>query len=177
MMRNKYSKEFEEEMRRLAPANELERLLWVARSKYAYFITRTQLRQYLSKRQIRYKDYNKNKAQEMGVKIPIGTEYVKPDGMTLVKIAKDKWQYKQRLIYEQYYNVKLNDDDYIIFLDHNRNNFDINNLKKVTRRESSILSNQEMFSTNPKVTETGIQVAKLIIKTKKNRIITEVDKN
>ena len=170
MMRNKYSKEFEEDMKKLAPTTEFNEFLNLAKNIYGYSISKEQLKQYLYKRQIRYKDYNKNKAQEMGIKIPIGTEYVKPDGMTLVKIAKDKWQYKQRLIYEQYYNVKLNDDDYIIFLDHNRNNFDINNLKKITRRESSILSNQKMFSTNPKVTEAGIQVAKLIIKTKETEL-------
>lgn len=165
-MRNKYSKEFEEDMKKLAPTTEFNELLNLAKNIYGYSVSKEQLRQYLYKRQIRYKDYNKNKAKDMGRKIPIGTEYVKPDGMTLVKIAKDKWQYKQRYIYSKYHNVELNDDDYIIFLDHNRNNFDISNLKKISRRESSILSNQKMFSTNPKVTETGIQVAQLIIKTK-----------
>ena len=49
-MRNKYSKEFENEMRQLAPENEFEKLYWAARGKYTYFITRNQLRQYLSKR-------------------------------------------------------------------------------------------------------------------------------
>lgn len=168
-MRNKYSKEFEDEMKQLAPKNEFEKLYWIARQKYAYFITRSQLKQYLSKRKIRYKDYNKNKVRKMGLNKSIGSERIKPDGMIQVKIAKDKWEYKQRLIYEKYHNVKLTSDDYIIFLDQDRTNFNINNLMKVTRRESSILANQKLFSKKPIVTETGIQVAKLIIKLKDKR--------
>lgn len=165
-MRNKYSKEFEEDMKKLAPTTEFNELLNLAKNIYGYSISKEQLRQYLYKRQIRYKDYNKNKAKDMGSKIPIGTERTKPDGMIQVKIAPNKWEYKQRLIYSKYYNIELTSDDYIIFLDHNRNNFDIKNLKKVSRHESSILSNQKMFSTDPLATETGIQVAQLIIKTK-----------
>lgn len=165
-MRNKYSKEFEEEMRKLAPTNELTRLWWVARQKYAYFITKEQLRQYLSKRQIRYKDYNSNKAREMGKDYQIGYEYTKPDGMVLVKVANNRYEYKQRYIYSKYHNVKLTENDYIIFLDQDKTNFNIDNLKRISRYESSILANQKIFSKNPKVTETGIQVAKLMIKTK-----------
>ena len=98
--------------------------------------------------------------------LPIGSERVKADGMVQVKIAPRKWEYKQRLIYQEYYGVKLTSDDYIIFLDHNRNNFDISNLKRITRHESSILSNQRLFSKKPEVTKFGINIAKLIIKTK-----------
>ena len=153
-------------MRELAPTNELTRLWWVARQKYAYFITKDQLRKYLSKRQIRYKDYNSNMVRDMGNNIPIGTERIKNDGMIQVKISPSKWEYKNRLVYSQYHNVKLTNDDYIIFLDQDRTNFNIDNLKLVSRHESSILSNQKMFSKDARVTNAGIQVAKLIIKTK-----------
>jgi len=165
-MRNKYSKEFEDEMIALAPTNELTKLFWVARCKYNYPITKTQLRQYLSKRNIIYKNYNINKKRNMGDKLPIGSERVKSDGMIQVKVDKNRWQYKQRLIYSKYYNVELTSDDYIIFLDQDRTNFDINNLKRISRHESSILSNQKIFSKNPDATETGIQIAKLMIKLK-----------
>lgn len=166
MKRNKYSKEFEEEITKLATSCELEKLLSIAINKYKYSITKSQLRQYLYKRGIKYKDYNSNKVHDMGKRIPIGTEYKKPDGMVLVKVSENKWKYKQRIIYENYHNVKLSSDDYIIFLDQNRDNFDINNLKRISRKESSILSNQKMFSKNPKITETGVLTAKLIAKAK-----------
>ena len=168
-MRNKYSKEFEDTMRELAPDTNLDRLLWYAYSQFGYEISKSQLRQYLSKRKIRYKDYNKNKARKMGLNKSIGSERIKDDGMIQVKITKDKWEYKQRLIYKRYHNVKLTSDDYIIFLDQDRTNFSIDNLMKVTRRESSILANQKLFSKKPIVTETGIQAAKLMIKLKDKR--------
>lgn len=167
--RNKYTTKFEKEIRDKANDKTLEELLNIAKKKYKYDITKNQLRQYLYKKKIRYKDYNENKKQDMGNKIPIGTEYVKPDGMTLIKIAKNKWMYKQRYIYEQYYNEKLTSDDYIIFLDQNRNNFDISNLKKITKRESAIMGNQKIFSNISKITELGILTAKTIIKTKERK--------
>lgn len=99
-------------------------------------------------------------------RVPIGTEYIKKDGMVLIKISSNKWMYKQRFIYEQYYNVHLKNDDYIIFLDQNRNNFDINNLKLISRKESAYLSNQKIFSKNKEATELGIKIAKLHYKIK-----------
>lgn len=165
-MRNKYSKKFEEDMYRLATNNSLDDLLKVAKSKYQYNITKKQLRLYLSKRKLRYKGYNANKVRNMGSDYPIGYEYTKDDGMVLVKIAKDRYEYKQRLIYSKYHNVELTEDDYIIFLDQDRTNFKIENLKRVNRRESSIVANQKLFFNEPKLTETGIEVAKLMIKAK-----------
>ena len=68
MNRNKYSKEFEETMKELAQTTTLERLLWYAYSYFGYEINKSQLRQYLSKRKIRYKNYNNNKARPMSKK-------------------------------------------------------------------------------------------------------------
>lgn len=171
-MRNKYSKEFEKDMYRLATNNSLDDLLKVAKSKYHYDITKRQLQLYLSKRKIRYKDYNVNKVKgNQGDNVPIGTERIKSDGMVQVKIAKDRWEYKQRLIYSQYHNIELTSNDYIIFLDQDRTNFDINNLKRVSRRESSIVANQGLFFNEPNLTETGIEIAKLMIKAKDRRFI------
>ena len=158
-------------MMQSASNKDIDELLSIARNKYHYSISKSQLRQYLCKRQIRFKDYAYTKVRNMGDKVPLFTERRKDDGMIQVKIAPNKWEYKQRYIYSKHYGVELNDDDYIIFLDQDRNNFDISNLKLVSRHESAILANQKMFSKNAKATETGIQAAKLIIKLK------EVSKN
>lgn len=166
-MRNKYSKKFEDEMRKKAPSKTILQLLKIANDKYNYSITKKMLMNYLSRREIRYKDYNPHKSRLMSLKVPIGTEYVKSDGMILVKTAPDKWKYKQRLIYENYYGVQLTSNDYIIFLDQDRTNFNISNLKRITRHESSVLANQKIFSKNPEITNLGIDVARLIIETKR----------
>lgn len=168
-MRNKYSNQFQNDMIVLAPFYTLDELLKFAKKQYKT-ITKKQLQSYLSKRKIRYKDYNIDMIRgNQGDNVPIGTERVKSDGMVQVKIAKDKWEYKQRLIYSQYHNVQLTSDDYIIFLDQDRTNFDINNLERVSRRESSIIANEKLFFKNSNLTKAGIDVVKLMIKTKDKR--------
>ncbi len=165
-MRNKYSKKFEEEMYKKAPNKTLEKLLDIAINKYKYKISKEMLREYLSKREIRYKGYNPNKAKTMGNKIPIGTEYVKPDGMVLVKVKPNKWEYKQRYIYEQYYNVELPKEIMVIFLDGDRTNFDINNLMAVSTPEYNCIKNKDLLSNNSMVTKTAILGARLYYKIK-----------
>ena len=163
-MRNKYTTQFQNDMIALAPFYTLDELLKFAKKQYKT-ITKNQLRKYLSKRKIRYKDYNENMVKgNQGDNVPIGTERVKPDGYVQVKITKDKWEYKQRLIYSKYHNVKLKSDDYVIFLDHNKNNFDINNLKRISRKESAITCRIGGFSNDPNITKLGINIAKLILK-------------
>ena len=165
-MRNKYSKEFEKEMYKIAPKKTIYKLLDIAINKYGYNITKDMLMQYLSKREIRYKGYNPNKAKAMGNKIPVGTEYVKPDGMVLVKVTPNKWKYKQRHIYEQYYKVELPKDIMVIFLDGDRTNFDINNLMAVSTPEYNCIKNKDLLPNNAMVTKTAILDARSYYKIK-----------
>lgn len=162
-MRNKYSKEFEETMKILAPTTEINRLLWYAYSQFGYEISKKQLRQYLSKRKIRYKDYDINMVRDMGSRLPIGSERIKPDGMVQIKIRKNKWEYKQRYLYEKYHNVKLTTNDYIIFLDGNRNNFSKDNLERVSCRVASILGNLRLPSKNKEIMKLAIVYAHSVI--------------
>lgn len=168
-MRNKYSKEFEEEMYKKAPNKTIGKLLDIAINKYGYNITEKQLKNYLSKRQIRYKDYASNKARKMGNIIPIGTEYTKPDGMVLVKVKPNKWEYKQRYIYEQYYKVELPKEIMVIFLDGDKTNFDISNLMAVSTPEYNCIRNKNLLFKNSIATKTAILSARLHYKAKKRR--------
>lgn len=143
----------------------IDDLVIIVNKKFNENYTRLQLQKYLVRNKIEYKYKNKNMIRSMS-KLPVGTEYKKDDGMVLVKIGSNTWEYKQRLIYKQYHKVKLTSDDYIIFLDQDRTNFNIDNLARISRRESSILSNQKIFSKNKDVTKTAIDIAKLIIKNK-----------
>ena len=173
MMRNKYSRHFETQMVELAPTYTLDELLKVATRNYHYKITKNQLRQYLSKRNITYKDYDINKKRDMGSKLPIFSERVKTDGMTQIKISKNKWEYKQRYLYEKYHNVKLKTDEYVIFLDQDKTNFNIDNLKVISRQESALMANQGFFSKNAHVTFVGIMNVKLMNKLKERSKIYE----
>lgn len=76
---------------------------------------------------------------------PIGYEYQR-EGLWYVKVSnvKNATQYensmlKNRYMYEKYYNCKLTDDDVIIHLDNDKNNFEKENLIRLTKKENGIL--------------------------------------
>ena len=52
----------------------------------------------------------------------------------------------------------------MIFLDKNRNNFDINNLACVSRQELLMLNRHRLNSENAEITKMGISLAKLMSK-------------
>ena len=51
------------------------------------------------------------------------------------KCGKNNYQLKQRYLYEQYHNCKLNENEYIIFLDGDKENYSKDNLVKLNKIE------------------------------------------
>ena len=95
----------------------------------------------------------------------VGSERVNIEGYTEIKIAEpNKWRLKHRVLYEEYHNVKLNSNESIIFMDGDRSNMSKENLTLVTRQELLKLNKLNLMSSNPELTKTGLNVAKLIIK-------------
>lgn len=165
-MRRKYNLDLQNWLKQNAMFFTIKELLPKVNKLFKENFEENDLRKLLIRNRIDYKKEQPRKSCNNVYSLPIGSEYVKPDGMTLVKINKRDWVYKQRKIYEDYYKVKLKDDEFVVFLDQNRNNFNINNLKKISRQASAIMANEDLFSKNEKVTELGIDVANLAIKTK-----------
>lgn len=165
--RRKFNKEMYDYLKLHGKEHILKEWQKIINEKFNENFTLKDTQMYFVKHSIPFK-YEQPKKANNGINggFPIGSERVKSDGMVQVKIAPRKWEYKQRLIYQEYYGVKLTSDDYIIFLDQDRTNFDISNLKRVSRRESAILSNQKIFSKDPEATKLGIYIAKTIIKAK-----------
>ncbi|MBR6907728.1 hypothetical protein IKN40_04480 [bacterium] len=165
-MKNKYSKSFENYARINSSKLTKEQLRKKLEKKYDIVIMKHAFETYLYRHGIKCTDYHQSKVRNMSKK-PIGYEYVRDDGMVLIKVNHpSKWKYKQRLLYEKYHNCKLTSDDYIIFLNQDRTDFSKENLMRISQRESSILSNQKMFSKDPDLTKTGVLIAKLMIKAK-----------
>ena len=164
-MRRKFNVKMFNYLKKKGKKHTLKEWTHIINKKFDENFNLTDTQRYFTRHDISFRYENAKKSNNWNA-LPIGSERIKPDGMVQVKIAPRKWEYKQRLIYEQYYGVKLTSDDYIIFLDQDRTNFDISNLKRVTRRESAILSNQKLFYKSPVLTETGIYIAKTIIKAK-----------
>lgn len=171
MMRRKINNELKEYLLRIGKDFTPEELVLIVNTKFNEKYDEDSLRKYLWRNKIPYKYECKNRSNNSAYKrVQIGTEYTKPDGMIMVKVSKNEWVYKQRLIYEQYHNVKLKEDEYVIFLDGNRGNFNIDNLKVLTRQEASYLGNFKynygIDKTNKDIIETEIELARLMIKTK-----------
>ena len=82
----------------------------------------------------------------------------------MIKTEQGNWQYKHRYIYEKHYG-KIKKGNCVIFLDGNRKNFNIENLKEVTKEQNVIMNKYKLYCSDADLTNTGIQVANLIMKT------------
>lgn len=95
----------------------------------------------------------------------LGSEIIS-DGYVYVKIKQpDVWIAKHRMIWERN-NGPLPKGYCIMFADCNPRNFDESNLIKVSRQELSYLNSHNLRFTNPEYTIVGINIIKVIIKTK-----------
>lgn len=91
---------------------------------------------------------------------PVGSERISKDGYIEVKVQEpNKWKLKQRIVYEEL-KGKIPEGSTIIFLDGNKLNCNIDNLKCITRSELLYLNRNGLNNSN-EVTETGILMAKL----------------
>lgn len=91
---------------------------------------------------------------------PVGSERISKDGYIEVKVEEpNKWRLKQRVVYEEA-KGKIPEGCTIIFLDGNKRNFDIDNLRCITRSELLYLNCNGLNNSN-EITETGILMARL----------------
>ena len=104
----------------------------------------------------------------------VGSERVNVDGYVEVKVAEpNKWKLKQRFIYEEATGEKLTKNDVIIFLDGDRQNFDINNLVKMTRVELARYNQDHLYGDDLNINKCAVGIAKL--KTKVNELRNGTD--
>lgn len=142
----------------------IKELVNILENKYDFVIEKKKLAQYCIKMGINYKYEKPNKAHS-NKSTPVGVIVRKTDGdMLKVKVDNHKWEYLQRKIYEDYYNTKLPDDVYVIFLNQDKRDFSIDNLMPISRRTSAIMSKNGLFSSNEDITKLGILTAELDIK-------------
>ena len=94
----------------------------------------------------------------------VGSERITRDGYIEIKIAEpNKWDLKHRVIYEKHHGP-IENGDAIIFLDGNKLNTDINNLKAVSRHQLLVLNKNKLIKNNPELTNAGINIANILIK-------------
>lgn len=93
---------------------------------------------------------------------PVGDERVTQNGSVEVKVGMPSvWKLKHHVIYEKHHNEKIGRWDKVIFLDGNKRNFDISNLKKISNSEQTFLANTKLLGNNPENNKTALLLAKL----------------
>ena len=96
----------------------------------------------------------------------IGSERINVDGYVEIKVAEPNvWKLKHRVIYESMYG-DIPTDSKVIFLDNNKLNLDIDNLKCIKSSEELIMNQNKLRYNNKELTESGYLIAKIMDKTK-----------
>ena len=91
-----------------------------------------------------------------------GSERIDKDGYVLVKVAEPKrWELKHRVVWEQH-NGHIPKGSVIIFLDGDKRNFDIGNLRIVSRADLARINQNQLFTDNAEANDTAIVLAKLM---------------
>lgn len=98
---------------------------------------------------------------------PLGSERTTIEGYIEVKVAEpNKWKKKAVVIYEEKYG-KIPKGHKVIYLDGNRQNLDVSNLKVISNAEELIMNSNNLRYSNKELTESGCLVAKIINKRRK----------
>lgn len=93
---------------------------------------------------------------------PIGSERIDNDGYVMIKVGHPKkWRLKSHVVWEQYHGRKMKENEIIAYLDRNRSNCSIENLKIVEIGEIPSLVRRKMYFANAKLTESAINLIRL----------------
>ena len=101
-----------------------------------------------------------------------GDEYISSSsGFTMIKLDNPtRWVQKHRYLYEQQFG-EIPKGKILIFLDGNKQNLNLDNLKCITRKQLIKMNQNKLFFNNAELTEAGSELANLMLK------INEVSKN
>lgn len=100
---------------------------------------------------------------------PVGTETVRSDGYTWVKVAEpNKWREKHKIIWEAAHGPAPRSHA-VIFADGDKQNLLLENLILVSRAQLARLNQNNLIANDAELTRTGILVADVISKTAQRR--------
>lgn len=93
---------------------------------------------------------------------PVGSERINVYGYVEIKVQEPrKWRQKHNVIWESV-NGPIPKDSVVIFLDQNKLNISIENLRIIKRKELLIMNRNGLFTSNSELTEVGTNYAKLV---------------
>lgn len=94
----------------------------------------------------------------------IGSTRISKDGYLEIKVSdlKGNKNYKayHRIVYEQHHGVKIKEDEAVVFLDQNKMNFNVDNLKLVKQRELGKFNKEYAKLKHPELNEQILNLIK-----------------
>ena len=189
-MSRKFPPELEDFIRKVSWGKHLPELHKIVTAKFGDVLTQEQLKSFLARKHIiRFENHGKfekghipaNKGKKMPAAVyekskrtmfrkghqpnnhrEVGSERINVEGYVEIKVAEpNRWQLKHRVVYENYHNVKLKSTDVVIFLDGNKQNFDIENLALIDRGINAIMNHEGMRFADAEITRTEVNIARL----------------
>ena len=145
--------------------------------KFWYEYRKSQIKSIMAKHKISNNMKSKNpkgiKPWNKGVKMGnyhihntknIGDEYINSEGYIMIKLDNPtRWVHKHRYLYEQAHG-EIAKDKVLIFLDGNKQNLNLDNLKCITRKQLIKMNQNKLFYNNAELTNTGAELANLMLK-------------
>ena len=102
------------------------------------------------------------------------SERLSKEGYIEIKVGINKWISKHRYVWEQHYKKEVPKGKVVIFLDGNNRNFEIENLKLISRGALLILNNRYRHITKDReLMRSCVDLSELIISLKKKERIKE----
>ena len=99
--------------------------------------------------------------------VPVGTEVIATTGYLKVKVAEpDVWEFKHVLVWEKH-NGKRKPGTKIIFLNGDRLDVRIENLKCISNAEHATMCKKSLYGSTAEVTEPSLQMVRVIQKIRK----------
>jgi hypothetical protein len=95
---------------------------------------------------------------------PVRSERINVYGYTEVKVAEpNKWKLKQQLVWEEH-NGPIPKGHVIVFGDRDKQNFNIDNLILISKKQLLVLNRNNLIKENTDSTKTGIIIADIYMK-------------
>ena len=158
-----------EYLKKIAEGTPRKEIVKKLNDKFDLSLTLIQVRDCMNNRNIRNNLDTRFSSEEGGNRCvqrkPVGCETKWDRGYVRVKLGENEWEFKQRYVWKQHYG-EIPKDYSVIFLDGNLDNFDIDNLVLVSRRELMRYNSMKLKSNDIEVNKTAVNLAKLIVKVK-----------
>ena len=153
----KWGEEYIEYLKEIASGKSHKEITELMNNKFEYQFNVRQIRNLMYRNRILSETPRGIKPE------PSNTIAIHKNNRARIKTEDGKWEYKHRHIYEKHYG-KIKKGNYIIFLDGDTTNFNIDNLAEVTKKQLLYINKNNLKYNNAELSKAGIELTNLMIK-------------